>query len=254
MSNKVLKSQKISQFAIFVPDLNPVENSEFKFALNFNQPKEKEENNKEKEISIKEIKEVAKKEGYEEGYKKGYAKGFQKGLKEGEEKGLKEGFEKGYKEGEEKAKKEYEELKQTLEKTYQEKLVQVEKVLKSISSESKKLVLDLDNQVLRLAQKIAEKIVAKTIETDQETLIRIIKQALEYLAEGLEIKIKVNPEDYNLLKEKISYISKQPEKIVLTADKGITKGGALIETSLGVIDATIEKRWEKVLKALKNEG
>ena len=246
MSNKVLKSKKVAQFSIVIPDLSPVERAEFKFAL-----KEPKENTQ--EVPIEKLKELAEKQGYQEGYKKGYEKGFQKGLSEGSKKGYEEGLKKGYEEGSKKAKKEYEDLKQNLVNTYQAKLEEVEKFLQSLSSEAKNLLINADKQVLSLAKKIAEKLVMKTVEVDEGLLTRIIKEALSYLAEGIEVKIKVNPEDYELLKEKISLISKHPEKITLISDKGITKGGVLIETSLGVIDATIEKRWEKVLKALEDE-
>ena len=93
----------------------------------------------------------------------------------------------------------------------------------------------------------------QAVKVDEELVLKIIREALSYLAEGIEIKVKVNPEDYNVLKDKISLITKHPERVTLVAEGSISKGGALIETSLGVIDATLEKRWEKVLKALKNE-
>ena len=93
----------------------------------------------------------------------------------------------------------------------------------------------MDKEVLNLALNIAQKLILKEIERDPEISLRLIKEALNYIAEGTELNIKV--------------------KIKLIPDESISKGGIFIETFLGVIDATFEKRWKKLSETfLKDEG
>ncbi|GEM_PF-715321 len=260
MSNKILKGKNIGRFSIFVADLSPAEKEEFKIAF---KTTEEEKQKKEREVAaeIKSKFEKAWKEGYEKGYKegynagikKGYQEGFQRGWKEGEEKGYQEGLQKGYKEGQKNAQEEYQKLKKELEHRYEAKFKEIDTFLQNLVSEAENSIINVDKHVFTLAKKIAEKLVLKTIHLDEEPILNLIKEALSYVAEGVKIKIKVNPEDYEILKGKLNLFSKNSEKIELIPEEGISKGGALIQTSLGVIDATLEKRWERVLEVLSDK-
>ena len=261
MSNKILKKKKISKLNIFEPDFSPIKDPKFKSALKIKTESPSSANNKPKidEQIKKQLKELEKKiyeQSYKKGYDIGYTKGYEKGYKEGLEKGGKEGFQhgfnKGYTEGKLKVEKEYQTFKETFAKDYNEKLKQIYTLINNFNDQLKNLVLDLDNQVFLLAKKIAEKIVLKTIETDKEFLTNIIKEALKYVAEGVKVKVKVNPEDYTILKGKTDFNYKG--EIIIIPDKSVKKGGVLIESSVGTVDATLEKRWEKLLKALENEN
>ena len=44
-----------------------------------------------------------------------------------------------------------------------------------------------------------------------------------------------------------------PRRIKLIPDESISEGGVFIETSLGIIDATFEKRWKKILEELLSD-
>jgi len=113
----------------------------------------------------------------------------------------------------------------------------------------------MDKEVLNLALNIAQKLILKEIETDPKISLRLIKEVLNYIAEGTELNIKVNPEEYKFLEENLLKYIPPSQKIKLIPDESISKGGIFIETSLGVIDATFEKRWKKLLETLlKDEG
>ena len=64
-----------------------------------------------------------------------------------------------------------------------------------------------------------------------------------------KIKIRVNPSDYHFLKEQafqfLNHID-NPGNITFEEDKTIENGGCFIETSLGDIDARIEKQLQTV--------
>jgi flagellar assembly protein FliH len=233
--SKILKTKKKFEVSIIKPDLVLTENETFQSLFEVNLKISSKEKNKTKE----------------EGFEKGYKEGFNKGYLEGYKKGHKEGFEKGKKEAEEK----YKNLAIKLEGEFQEKIKIVETFLKNIEKEIRELIINMDKEILNLALDIANKITLKEVKIDPEIPLRIIKEALNYIAEGTELNIKVNPEEYSFLEENLSKHIPPSQKIKLIPDESISKGGVFIETSLGVIDATFEKRWKKLLDSLfKDEG
>jgi len=228
--SKILKTKKKNDISVIKPDLSPAENETFQSIF---------------EVNLK-VSSKAKNKIKEEGSEKGYKEGFNKGYLEGYKKGHKEGFEKGKKEAEEK----YKNLAIKLETEFYEKIKTVETFLKNIEKETRELIINMDKEILNLALDIANKLTLKEIKTDPEIPLRIIKEALNYIAEGTELNIKVNPEEYKFLEENLSKYVPPYQKIKLIPDESISKGGVFIETSLGVIDATFEKRWEKFLDSL----
>jgi len=240
--SKILKNKQINNTSIIIPDPSPIKGEVFQSLLEINI-----EDISKLKKGIKSPEEKAKKEGFEIGYKEGLNKGYL----EGHKRGYKEGFEKGKKEAEERYKK----LENILKKDFQEKIQSINTFLKKLEKESKELILNMDKEVLNLALNIAQKLILKEIESDPEISLRLIKEALNYIAEGTELNIKVNPEEYKFLEENLLKYISPSQKIKLIPDESISKGGIFIETSLGVIDATFEKRWKKLLETLlKDEG
>ncbi|MCU4137672.1 MAG: Flagellar biosynthesis/type III secretory pathway protein FliH [Thermodesulfobacteria bacterium] len=240
--SKILKNKQINNTSIIIPDPSPIKGEVFQSLFEINI-----EDISKLKKGIKSPEEKAKKEGFEIGYKEGLNKGYL----EGHKRGYKEGFEKGKKEAEERYKK----LENILKKDFQEKIRFINTFLKKLEKESKELILNMDKEVLNLALNIAQKLILKEIESDPEISLRLIKEALNYIAEGTELNIKVNPEEYKFLEENLLKYISPSQKIKLIPDESISKGGIFIETSLGVIDATFEKRWKKLLETLlKDEG
>ena len=235
--SKILKNKQINNTSIIIPDSSSIKGEVFQSLFEINI-----ENISKLKKEIESPEEKAKKKGFEIGYKEGLNKGYL----EGHKKGYKEGFEKGKKEAEEKYKK----LENVLKKDFQEKIQSINTFLKNLEKESKELILNMDKEVLNLALNIAQKLILKEIERDPEISLRLIREALNYIAEGTELNIKVNPEEYKFLKENLLKHIPPSQKIKLIPDESISKGGIFIETSLGVIDATFEKRWKKLLETL----
>ncbi|MFN4131787.1 MAG: FliH/SctL family protein [Caldimicrobium sp.] len=245
--SKIIKAEKLLSHKIIQPKIEISEN----FSPLLELKEEMEIMNKEEEVQQNHP-------SPEESYTKAYAEGYNKGYEEGLAKGEKEGYERGLKLGLEEAEKRLaqreEELKKRIESELAKKKEEIEIFIQRVDKELRDLILNLDQEILRLALDMAKKIVLKEIEVDRELLLRIIREALNYIVEGTEILIKVNPEEYSFLQNKIEIeraIPLRNYKVKITPDTSISKGGLFIETKMGIIDATFEKRWEKLLSQLE---
>lgn len=238
--SKILKPKQNTNISIIIPDLDSINKEVFQSILEINL----EELSKIKKKK-KTLEEKLKQEGFEEGYKEGINKGYLEGYK----RGYKEGFEKGEKEAQERYKK----LEEFLEKNFKEKTSAIEEFLKNLEKEIQEIILNLDKDILKLSLNIAEKIILKELNIDPEVSLRVIREALNYIAEGTEVNIKVNPKEYQFLEENLLKYIIPPRRIKLIPDESISEGGVFIETSLGIIDATFEKRWKKILEELLSD-
>ncbi|MBQ9246538.1 hypothetical protein IJ182_09760, partial [bacterium] len=98
--------------------------------------------------------------------------------------------------------------------------------------------------ILDVSVEIAKKIINKTIETDREYIIPMIKGVVEEINKTEnKITLKVMPKDVEIVKDKISDIFSGnyfEAAISVIPDKEVKDGGVIVETSNGIIDASIE--------------
>lgn len=148
----------------------------------------------------------------------------------------------GYKEGIEKAEKDIEELKSKFDEFYNYKDEVYQKVSECI---------------MDIAVEIARKIINKEVQVDKESTISIIKGAVEEINKTEnKITLKVMPKDVEIVKDKIPEIFEGnyfEAKVSVIPDAEIKEGGVIIETSNGLIDASISTQIAIIEKALKSK-
>ncbi len=113
----------------------------------------------------------------------------------------------------------------------------------------------ISDGVLDISVEIARKIVNTEISTNKEILLNIINKVLIDSAKGENrITIKVKSEDVEYVKQHLPEILSNTQfeaKIIVISDDNIQQGGAVIETTNGIIDATIETQVEIITKAFR---
>ena len=154
----------------------------------------------------------------------------QQAAERGEERGNQEGYQEGYQSG-------------------QKALDFVVERLRVISGrlldQRKSILIDAEAQIIALVLLIAKKVVKHIAGKDREVVIENVRQALHLLSAERQITIRVNPDDLKLSEEELKRITAALEKektIAFYADATIEKGGCLIETDLGNIDAQISSQ------------
>lgn len=133
-------------------------------------------------------------------------------------------------------------------------------IIKKISSEREKVLTDIENEILALCNLIVKKIIKKEIEVDNVVILNIIKESLSFISNETDVILRLNPEDYNIMKvyeNELKIILKDTKNFKMEPDDKITRGGCLLETNAGEIDARLEtklKELEKMLLKEKNYG
>jgi flagellar assembly protein FliH len=159
----------------------------------------------------------------EEAYENGFSQGEKDGFEIGEQKGAK--------------------LVERLEAL----LMELQQLPKHIIQQSEKELVDI-------VFKIAAKVVHQQMKDENNTIATTILDAIYLAAEKKEITLRVNPEDYELvekLRPEIFSSIRELKTMTVTSDVSVTRGGCLLETARGNIDASIETQLKKISEALE---
>ena len=159
----------------------------------------------------------------EEAYEKGFAQGEKDGFEIGEQKGARAAE-------------------------------QIETVLTEIQHLKKDIVRRAEKELLGIIFQIAEKIVHTQLKDDTNAISDTILQAIHLAAEKSEITLRVNPDDYDLVEKLRPEIFKRIRELktmTVTSDKSVTRGGCLLETARGNVDARIETQLKKISEAIE---
>jgi flagellar assembly protein FliH len=106
-----------------------------------------------------------------------------------------------------------------------------------------------ERDVVKLALEVAKKIVHREVQVDKEIIQTLVKVALSHVAEKSAVTVHLHPVDCNYILEHKSELSQgegHAREIVLLADKSIERGGCLIQTECGDVDARIEEEFREV--------
>ena len=132
----------------------------------------------------------------------------------------------------------------------------ISQIINSLHEEIEKRYKENEKEIVKLAVAIATKIINKEISISEDIVYEVTREAIELSTEKSEMTIRINPEDYDYLKnchDKLMDEFKSVNKISFTADRRINRGGCVIETSSGNVDARIEQQIELAENELLDE-
>lgn len=148
----------------------------------------------------------------------------------------KEGILKGQEEGRKMAIKQIEPLFDTLKNA-----------LKELSDLRSAMIEKHHEQILEIVFLIAEKAIHRQIHLSPDIILDTVRAASSHLTETEEIRIRLHPSDFEYIKEIEAIISKKltgGNTIHVIEDSSIDRGGSVIETEFGDIDATVRSQIE----------
>jgi flagellar assembly protein FliH len=149
-------------------------------------------------------------------------------------------YENGFKQGENAGKEIAEQKIVAVMKRYSESILEVGRLRSSLYPQ-------IEHEVVRLALEVAKKIIHREIHIDKDVIRTLVHVALSHVAEKSSVTIHLNPVDYGfLLEERAELSQNEGRDVSLLADKSIERGGCLIQTECGDIDARIEEKFREV--------
>ncbi|ETS33184.1 MULTISPECIES: HrpE/YscL family type III secretion apparatus protein [Photorhabdus] len=108
----------------------------------------------------------------------------------------------------------------------------------------------MSNVVLQAVRKILKNY-------DQVSLtLQVVREALSLVSNQKQVILRVNPEQAATVREQISRVHKDfPEigYLEVTADDRLDQGGCILETEVGIIDASLDSQLDALMSAINNQ-
>lgn len=113
------------------------------------------------------------------------------------------------------------------------------------------MVRQTEQQMVSLALAIARRILRREAAVDEDLLIAMARVALERLGESGTATIRLNPEDYSATVQRHGD-HWAGARVKVVADPSVSRGGCLVDSEFGFIDASVEAQFDQVAQALSD--
>ena len=135
------------------------------------------------------------------------------------------------------------------------KLVEnIQSVLRSMDNLRQEVLAHYEKEILELVFAIAQRVIHRDIRSDDKAVEGTVLSALALAAEKSKATLRVNPEDFDYVEElrpEFFAAVKELKALTITSDPSITRGGCLLESPYGDVDARVETQLEKIHQCLE---
>jgi len=140
-------------------------------------------------------------------------------------------------------------------KLMEEKARQLETLFSTLRDLKAEIYDETEQELLTLSISLARKIIGEEVKINKGIIGNTIRAAAKFLADKHHIRIQLNPDDMEEVKRLLPDIAAMTRggKFQLIEDHAITKGGCLMETGFGSINATIEDQMGELEKLIEQE-
>ncbi|MDO5774681.1 MAG: flagellar assembly protein FliH [Spirochaetales bacterium] len=154
--------------------------------------------------------------------------------------GFKAGHEEGYKTGNEEA---------------QRLVERIHKMIEAVQAKRQEILDNTEQQIVNLVILIARKVVKIMSENQKSVIMSNVLQALKKVKGSGDVTLRVNLADVKLTTEHIKDFIRQVENIKnisVVEDSSVEKGGCIVETDFGAIDARISSQLNELETQILN--
>ena len=156
-------------------------------------------------------------------------------------KGYEEGFAEGLRRAEDQTREQVERLTQ---------------IISNALTDHDTMIRSAQKEAAALALAVATKVVNREIKQDPETVLSVVQGALERIPPAERVRVLVNPEDEDLVRERWSEVAGANARGLewdLATDPMVGRGGCVIEARSGFVDGRIETQLSKLAEAFEAE-
>ena len=128
-------------------------------------------------------------------------------------------------------------------------LRRVAQTIEELSRLRRTITRDSRTQMVQLALALAKRVVLRELSLDPDLVAALAHVAVERLGEQATATIRLHPEDYSTV---MAHRSEQWEgaQVTVVPDPAVQRGGCVVESDFGIIDATVDAQFAELSRAL----
>lgn len=136
----------------------------------------------------------------------------------------------------------------------QQATAQMGALMQSYAAQMDELQQQMAGALADAAVSLARQVVRGELQANAQQVAAVAQEAIEaLLLSARHVTLRVHPDDQPLVAQGAAEIL-EARGARLVADAALTRGGCLVESDIGIIDASIESRWRRAAAALGSEA
>ncbi|MEL6183215.1 MAG: type III secretion system stator protein SctL [Myxococcota bacterium] len=115
---------------------------------------------------------------------------------------------------------------------------------------------NLEGEYIGLVRDCVEKILGQELQQSPAAILGVVRNALLDARQQREITVRVHPEDAAVLEKnqpRLLEVLARANAVDVRRDPGVTRGGCIVSTELGTIDARLERQLDALAAAVHAE-
>ncbi len=136
---------------------------------------------------------------------------------------------------------------------HHEWLKNMDSVVNELRAQYASEIENLEDTVVKLSIMAAEHILGREATSNSEIVIEQVKKAIKSLDEDKVFKIHIHPDNIEILesvKSELTSDKSQIKDVEIVSNETVGKGGCILETSAGMVDARLKTQLEQLEKSL----
>lgn len=138
----------------------------------------------------------------------------------------------------------------------QEALAQYTQQISQALLQVENMARELEPAYVSLIRDCVEKVIGQELTQNPKVVVGVVREALADARQQREIIVRVSPVDAEHLeknKGRLLEILARAQTVEIRPDAAVTRGGCIVVTELGSIDATMERQLDAIATAVETE-
>jgi flagellar assembly protein FliH len=127
-------------------------------------------------------------------------------------------------------------------------------IVKEVSSLKRDILQNAEEHVIQLSLAVAAKVIHLEVKTNREVVRSVLADAIRGIGDRENMKIRIHPQDFHFMMEiKADFLKDYDgiSNILFEQDESISRGGAVIETLCGEVDARLDQQYNEIKKVMR---
>ena len=156
---------------------------------------------------------------------------------------LEEAWQKGYGEGNDAAREQYASI-----------IAQAEEARDSALIEHDEVLAGMEAEIVGLVTAVAARVVGNELATNPDTVLYLVRQALDRCSNKNHLVLKVSGEDYEYIvasRDRLNALAPGTADMEIKRDPSLERGACLVDTPFGSVDSGAGTRLQKIEEAFR---
>ncbi len=124
--------------------------------------------------------------------------------------------------------------------------------LDELADVRRSMIHQTERQMVQLALSIAKRIVRREVLVDRELTLAMARVALDRLGDSTAVTIRLHPDDYDATAARRDVVP-AGSRVTVVADGAVSRGGCLVQSEFGFVDASVDAQFQEIARALLAE-